>query len=46
LPQRLPLPQLSEANAKVKLLTVEFPTFESILSENPDFVAAACESAR
>lgn len=35
------LPQLAEANAKVKLLTVEFPTFESILAENPDFVAAA-----
>ena len=35
------LPQLAEANSKVKLLTVEFPTFESILAENPDFVAAA-----
>ncbi|CAK7260496.1 ABC transporter substrate-binding protein [Shinella sp. YE25] len=35
------LPQLAEANAKVKLLTVEFPTFEAILAENPDFVAAA-----
>lgn len=35
------LPQLAEANSKVKLLTVEFPTFESILSENPDFVTAA-----
>lgn len=35
------LPELAEANAKVKLLTVEFPTFESILVENPDFVAAA-----
>ncbi len=35
------LPQLAEANAKVQLLTVEFPTFESILAENPDFVAAA-----
>ncbi|MBB3950151.1 ABC transporter substrate-binding protein [Aureimonas jatrophae] len=35
------LPELAEANAKVKLLTVEFPTFESILAENPDFVAAA-----
>ncbi|GGD07438.1 ABC transporter substrate-binding protein [Aureimonas glaciei] len=35
------LPQLAEANAKVKLLTVEFPTFESLLAENPDFVAAA-----
>lgn len=35
------LPQLAEANAKVKLLTVEFPTFESMLAERPDFVAAA-----
>ncbi|MDK4740348.1 ABC transporter substrate-binding protein (plasmid) [Rhizobium sp. CB3060] len=38
------LPQLAEANSKVKLLTVEFPTFESILAENPDFVAAALPS--
>ena len=38
------LPELAEANAKVKLLTVEFPTFESILAENPDFVAAALPS--
>ena len=38
------LPQLAEANAKVKLLTVEFPTFESILAENPDFVAASLPS--
>lgn len=35
------LPQLAAANAKVKLLAVEFPTFESILAEKPDFVAAA-----
>ncbi|MBS9721407.1 ABC transporter substrate-binding protein [Tianweitania sp. BSSL-BM11] len=35
------LPQLAEANAKVPLLTVEFPTFESVLAQNPDFVAAA-----
>ncbi|MGY6250334.1 ABC transporter substrate-binding protein [Bosea thiooxidans] len=35
------LPQLAETNAKVKLLTVEFPTFESMLAERPDFVAAA-----
>ncbi|MDO4230927.1 MAG: ABC transporter substrate-binding protein [Lautropia sp.] len=34
------LPELADANAKVKLLTVEFPTFESILAENPDFVAS------
>lgn len=38
------LPQLAKANAKVKLLTVEMPTFESILAENPDFVAAALPS--
>jgi iron complex transport system substrate-binding protein len=38
------LPQLAEANAKVKVLTTEFPTFESILAENPDFVAAALPS--
>ncbi|MBA8903158.1 ABC transporter substrate-binding protein [Phyllobacterium sp. P30BS-XVII] len=38
------LPELAEANAKVKLLTVEFPTFESILAQNPDFVAAALPS--
>lgn len=34
------MPQLAEDNAKVKLLTVEFPTFEALLAENPDFVAA------
>ncbi|MEO9339330.1 ABC transporter substrate-binding protein [Mesorhizobium sp. SB112] len=38
------LPQLAEANSKVKLLTVEFPTFESVLAENPDFVASALPS--
>ncbi|NNU60875.1 ABC transporter substrate-binding protein [Ochrobactrum soli] len=38
------LPRLEAANSKVKLLTVEFPTFESILAENPDFVAAALPS--
>ncbi|WP_377292026.1 ABC transporter substrate-binding protein [Rhizobium sp. SG2393] len=38
------LPQLAAANEKVKLLTVEFPTFEGILAENPDFVAAALPS--
>ena len=38
------LPQLADANAKVKLLTVEFPTFESILAQEPDFVAAALPS--
>ncbi|MFN7101561.1 MAG: ABC transporter substrate-binding protein [Pseudorhizobium sp.] len=35
------LPQLAEANEKVTLLTVEFPTLESILAQDPDFVAAA-----
>jgi iron complex transport system substrate-binding protein len=34
------LPELAEANAKVKQLSKEIPTFESILSERPDFVAA------
>jgi len=38
------LPRLEAANSKVKLLTVEFPTFESILAENPDFVAVALPS--
>ncbi|MHA6962551.1 hypothetical protein [Zobellella denitrificans] len=35
------LPQLADANAKVKVLTVEFPTFESILALNPDFEVTA-----
>ena len=39
-----PLPQLAEAYAKVKLLSIEFPTFESILAQQPDFVAAALPS--
>ena len=34
------LPELAEANQKVKLLTVESPTLEAILAERPDFVAA------
>ena len=34
------LPEVAEANAKVDLLTVEFPTLESVLSTQPDFVAA------
>jgi iron complex transport system substrate-binding protein len=34
------LPELAEANAKVKQLTQEIPTLESILAERPDFVAA------
>lgn len=39
-----PLPQISQAYAKVKLLSTEFPTFESILAQQPDFVAAALPS--
>ncbi|TCT32652.1 ABC transporter substrate-binding protein [Martelella mediterranea] len=34
------LPELAEANDKVKLLTVEFPTLEPVLAQQPDFVAA------
>ncbi|WP_417742447.1 ABC transporter substrate-binding protein [Salipiger sp.] len=34
------LPELAEANDEVELLTVEFPTLESVLSKQPDFVAA------
>lgn len=34
------LPELAAANAKVKLLTVEMPTLESIVAQSPDFVAA------
>ncbi|NIZ09537.1 ABC transporter substrate-binding protein [Pseudooceanicola sp. HF7] len=34
------LPEVAEANDKVELLTVEFPTLESVLSKQPDFVAA------
>ncbi len=34
------LPELAKANEKVKLLTVEIPTLESILAEEPDFIAA------
>ena len=36
--------QLAKANEKVKLLTVEFPRFESVLAEDPDFVASALPS--
>ena len=35
------LPDLAAANDKVKLLTVEFPKLESVLAEEPDFVAAS-----
>lgn len=34
------LPQLAQQNAKIKTLTVEIPTLESILAQNPDFVPA------
>lgn len=34
------LPELEEANAKATLLTVEFPTLETVLGQSPDFVAA------
>ncbi len=34
------LPQLAEQNAKIKTLTVEIPTLESILAQNPDFIPA------
>ena len=34
------LPELEEANAKVDVLTVEFPTLEAILAKQPDFVPA------
>ena len=34
------LPELEEANSQVEVLTVEFPTLESVLSTQPDFVAA------
>ena len=34
------LPELAEKNAKVKTLTVEIPTLESILAQDPDFVPA------
>lgn len=34
------LPQLAAQNAKIKTLTVEIPTLESVLGQNPDFVPA------
>jgi len=34
------LPELAGANGEVEVLTVEFPTLESVLSKQPDFVAA------
>ncbi|NSY20182.1 ABC transporter substrate-binding protein [Neorhizobium sp. AL 9.2.2] len=39
-----PMPQLADAYAKVNLLSIEFPTFESVLAQQPDFVAAALPS--
>jgi iron complex transport system substrate-binding protein len=34
------LPELAEANRKVDVISVEFPTLEAVLSHQPDFVAA------
>ena len=34
------LPEVAEANEEVEVLSVEFPTLESVLSTQPDFVAA------
>lgn len=34
------LPEVAEANRGVPLITVEFPTLESVLAQQPDFVAA------
>ena len=34
------LPELEAANSKVEVLTVEFPTLESVLAKEPDFVPA------
>jgi iron complex transport system substrate-binding protein len=34
------LPEVEDANSKVKLLSVETPSLEAVLSETPDFVAA------
>lgn len=34
------LPELAEANEKIEVLTVEFPTLEAVFSTQPDFVAA------
>ncbi|MDF1726329.1 MAG: ABC transporter substrate-binding protein [Sulfitobacter sp.] len=34
------LPEVAEANSEVEVLTVEFPTLEAVLSQQPDFVAA------
>ncbi|MEY8840721.1 ABC transporter substrate-binding protein [Cribrihabitans sp. XS_ASV171] len=34
------LPELAEANSEVEVLSVEFPSLEAVLSQQPDFVAA------
>ena len=34
------LPQLAKQNEKIKVLTVEIPTLESVLAQQPDFVPA------
>ena len=34
------LPELADANSKVDVISVEFPTLEAVLSKQPDFVAA------
>lgn len=34
------LPEVAEANDQVEIISVEFPTLEAILSQQPDFVAA------
>ncbi|MFP4327730.1 MAG: ABC transporter substrate-binding protein [Paracoccaceae bacterium] len=34
------LPELAKANDRVEVISVEFPTLESVLSKQPDFVAA------
>lgn len=34
------LPQLAEKNKKIKNLTAEVPTLESVLAQNPDFIPA------
>lgn len=34
------LPELAAKNEKIKTLTVEIPTLESVLAQNPDFVPA------
>ena len=34
------LPEVAQANSGIDLLTVEFPSLESVLSKQPDFVAA------